>query len=390
MSDPSKTVTGISTGAIRFPESADEKAARLSAAIEKMAGSASNLESAGSTLPSVDRLKQRIGARLGSADVENELPQPLKSALANELAEKGLALAKQISRGEVRSDDLNAPGLANLEAVIRVVGRPAWYVRNDAPEVGNENDLSRDEEFWIVQVANAGKELRRICARVGVVTVVNDGQPIPFGTAWVVGERTVITNAHVGKQLTHQPPGIAAGDLRQGWRMRPGVRGVVDFAFENGVKRSAPFDVEDLLYLETSQVPDVAVFRLRANGAAIPPPIVMDLNNRPDWRDTNVFACGHPIRDLQSDPHVEMVFGPLDGTKRFSPGKAIAVLGGTVLAHDCSTTNGSSGSPIVDFASLKAVGLHYFGSPGARNESVLLAAYASHPAIVKSLSGAWV
>ena len=109
-------------------------------------------------------------------------------------------------------------------------GRPAWYVRNDAPEVGNENDLSRDEEFWIVQIGNAGKELRRICARVGVVTIVNDGQPIPFGTAWVVGERTVITNAHVGKQLAHQPPGIAAGDPRQGWRMRPGVKGVIDFA----------------------------------------------------------------------------------------------------------------------------------------------------------------
>lgn len=362
----------------------------MSANIRKMAASASNLESTGSALPNVETLERRIRSRLTSVDANHKAPGPPTHVLARQLAENGHAVATKLARGEVRADDLDPPGLANLEAVIRVVGRPAWYVRDDVPGPEDELDLSRDDEFWIVQIGNAGKELRRVCARVGVVTLVNDGQPIPFGTAWVIGARTVITNAHVGKQLVYQAPGIAAGDSRQGWRMRPGVKGVVDFAFENGRMRSAPFDVEDVLYLETSQVPDIAVFRLRESTAVIPSPIILDLGNRADWRDANVFAAGHPIRDQQNDPHVDMVFGPLDGTKRFSPGKLIAVLGGTVLAHDCSTTNGSSGSPIVDFASLKAVGLHYFGAPGARNESVLLAAYADHPAIVKSLSGAWI
>jgi glutamyl endopeptidase len=389
MSDPSKTADPFSTGATRFPESTDEKAARLSAIVGKMAASGSNLENAGSTLPSVDALERRIGARLASADVKDEEPNQLKTALARQLAKNGHAVATQLARGEVRFHDLDTSKLANVEAVIRVAGRPAWYVRKDVPEVGNENDLSRDEEFWIVQIGNAGKELRRVCSRVGVVTLVNDGQPVPFGTAWVIGAHTVITNAHVAKELAHQAPGIAPGDPRGSWRMRPGVKGVVDFAFENGLNRSTKFDIEDVLYVETSQVPDVAVFRLRESGTATPPPIILDLNNRADWRDTNVFAAGHPIRDQQNDPHVDMVFGPLDGTKRFSPGKLIAALGGTVLAHDCSTTNGSSGSPIVDFASLRAVGLHYFGAPGARNESVLLAAYANHPAIVKSLSETW-
>jgi len=145
-----------------------------------------------------------------------------------------------------------------------------------------------------------------------------------------------------------------------------------------------------VLYVETSHVPDIAMFRLRETPAVPPPQLVVDLAPRADWRNVDVFAVGHPIRDLQNDPHVEMVFGPIDGTKRFSPGKLTAVLGGTVLAHDCSTTNGSSGSPIVDFASLKAVGLHYFGVPNGRNESVLLAAYAQHPAIAKSVGGGWV
>jgi V8-like Glu-specific endopeptidase len=102
-----------------------------------------------------------------------------------------------------------------------------------------------------------------------------------------------------------------------------------------------------------------------------------------------VFAAGHPIKDLQDDKNVLAVFGEIDGTKRFSPGYVLDVLGAEVLAHDCSTTNGSSGSPLVDFASLKAVGLHYYGGPGERNESVLLSAIADHPAIVKSKSGDW-
>jgi glutamyl endopeptidase len=316
MSDPSHTAG--STGVLRFPESPDEKAARLSANIRKLAVSASNLESTGSALPNVETLERRIRSRLTSVDANHKAPGPPTHVLARQLAENGHAVATQLVRGEVCADDLDPPGLANLEAVIRVVGRPAWYVRDDVPGPEDEHDLSRDDEFWIVQIGNASKELRRVCARVGVVTLVNDGQPIPFGTAWVIGARTVITNAHVGKQLAYQAPGIAAGDSRQGWRMRPGVRGVVDFAFENGRTRSAPFDVEDVLYLETSQVPDIAVFRLRESTAVIPSPIILDLGNRADWRDTNVFAAGHPIRDLQNDPHVDMVFGPLDGTPNVS------------------------------------------------------------------------
>jgi hypothetical protein len=386
MSDLSTTAGAVSTGVFRFPESSDERAARLAAMLGKMATCASHLENTGSALPGVDTLERRIGARLAAVDVG---PDQLKNSLAHRLARDGHAVATQLARSEIRFDDLSASALANVEAVIRVVGRPAWCVRNDAPEPGGEHELSRDDEFWIVLIGNAGKELRRVCARVGVVTLVNDGQSIPFGSAWVIGAGTIITNAHVATTLAHQQPGIAPGDPRGNWRMRPGVRGVVDFAFENAVNRSAKFDIADVLYVETSQVPDLAVFRLRESGAATPPPITLDLKNRADWRDTNVFAAGHPIRDLQNDPNVDIVFGALDGTKRFSPGKLVAVLGGTVLAHDCSTTNGSSGSPIVDFTSLSAVGLHYFGAPGARNESVLLAAYADHPAIVKSLSGAW-
>jgi hypothetical protein len=117
--------------------------------------------------------------------------------------------------------------------------------------------------------------------------------------------------------------------------------------------------------------------------------ITLDLVERPDWDQTHVFIVGHPISDLQDDPNVATVFGPLDGTKRLSPGKINQVLGGNALAHDCSTTNGSSGSPLIDFASYQAVGLHYFGTPGVRNEALLFTAIKNHAVIVKTQSQEW-
>ena len=98
---------------------------------------------------------------------------------------------------------------------------------------------------------------------------------------------------------------------------------------------------------------------------------------------------GHPVADMQDDANVQTVFGPLDGTKRVAPGQLSEILGTDVLAHDCSTTNGSSGSPLIDFNSYRAVGLHYFGKPGERNEAVFLPAIARHPGILKSASREW-
>jgi len=379
-------------GKPHFPESTEEKAARIVDLVRRTARAPSALESLGidkGGLPDPKVLQQRIATRLNSADAGETLPKEAKDVMAREFARSGHEVATQLQRDEMRLDDLDHSALTNLEAVIRVVGRPAWYVRQNIPQPQPEVAPTRDDEFWIVAIGNAGSKLRAICGRAGVVTRSDGGAPVPFGTAWMIGARTVITNAHVAKSLAFQDAALPANDARDRWRMQPGIKGAVDFAFEHDMPRSSPCELEDLLYVQTSENPDLAIFLLKESGTPLLPVIALDLQPRADWRNVNVFAVGHPIRDLQNDPNVAMVFGEIDGTKRFSPGTLTAVLGGTVLAHDCSTTNGSSGSPIVDFVSLKAVGLHYFGAPGARNESVLLAAYAEHPAIKKSVANAW-
>lgn len=376
----------------RFPETIEERAARLARMVALHAADApsNSLESASNPIPPVSALEARIKTRLAESD--DAAPPGLVGALAARTAAEGHRIATGLVQGDLRVQDLNQTALANLESVIRVVGRPAWFVRQDAP-IFEGREIGREDEYWVAMIAAAKRALFKACSRAGCVMMEKDGARTPIGTAWVISRHTIITNAHVARLLARRNSALAASDPRGGWRLRGDRAGLVDFAFENGIERSALFSIAQVLYVETGDAPDLAIFRLEVSEGQPHPPdqIELDLerNRSQGWEDVNVFTVGHPIADMQDDANVKVVFGALDATKRISPGKLTAILGNSVLAHDCSTTNGSSGSPLIDFASLRAIGLHYFGRPGARNEAVFLATIASHPAIVKSQSGQW-
>lgn len=376
----------------RFPESREERAARLVQAIRRMPDAAgSALESRGGGLPARSLLEQRIAARL--KETKSDVPNKVVKALAKKKARDGYDLAKSVRRRDLRVADLTEESVANLEAVIRVSGRPAWFVRENMPQTQETASTPTADEFWIAYITAAKKKMRDVCARVGCIILEENGARKPAGTDWMIGARALVTNAHVAALLAFRNPAAPTADPRGGWRLRPDRKGFVDFAFENGVGRKPPFPIAQVLYVQTSEVPDIAVFRLEVtnNGPQPPAPIELDLvTARPaGWPETKVFALGHPVADLQDDANVAVVFGQLDGTKRISPGELIELLGGEVLTHDCSTTNGSSGSPLIDFGSWQAIGLHYYGTPGKRNEAVFLPAIAAHPAILKSRSGDW-
>jgi Trypsin-like peptidase domain len=373
----------------RYPESIDERAARLAGAFRRMRLPGEALESSQLTLPPANVVERRIAARLIKASRGD---RAVAEVLAGKMAIDGFNVARSLIAGEIDHTDLHTEAMANLEAVIHVIGRPAWYVRNDAPQTEEIGADQAADEFWITQIVAAQEKLLDVCARVGCIMVEDGAALLPRATGWLIGKNTIVTNAHVAPRLALQNPSAPVNDPRGGWRLRPDRRATVDFAFENKVHRQSKFAIEEVMYVEDSGNPDIAVFRhaVPEGAGPSPSPLQLDLQERPGgWNNIRVFVAGHPIRDLQDDDNVAVVFGEIDGTKRFSPGYALDVLGTDVLAHDCSTTNGSSGSPLVDFASLKAVGLHYYGGPGERNEAVLLSAIADHPAILKCKSGDW-
>jgi hypothetical protein len=373
----------------RFRESADEKAARLAGSIQRLhvaAAAETTLESAQAGLPTLEIVEQHIAANLKAACSGTPA---LAEAVANKTAQEGFNVARSLLDGAINHQDLTGEQMANLEAVIQVIGRPAWFVNSDAPQT---EAAGAADEFWIAHILAAHDALLDVCARVGCI-MLGDADPLaPVATGWLIGKNTLVTNAHVATGVARQNVALANSDARRGWRLRSDRRCTVDFAFERGSAKRSRFAIDEVLYVEDQGNPDIAVFRLKVPDGTPPPPspIKLDLESRPGgWTRTRVFVAGHPIKDLSDDRNVVTVFGDLDGTKRFCPGYTLQILGNEVLTHDCSTTSGSSGSPLIDFATLQAVALHYFGKPGERNEAVLLSAIADHPAIAKSRSGDW-
>lgn len=371
----------------RYPESREERARRVADAAGRLARAGeAQLESATQpALPSTETLAARMASRLAAA--APGMSAEVAGGVAAALAQAGHAAAVKLGREQMRFDDLGDDDLASLESVISVTDRPAWFVDNNQPDTASFEASG----LWIGLATAAEKKMIAVCSAVGCIVRQVDGQRDAIGTGWLIGPRTLVTNAHVGVHLARRKPDAAADDPRRGYRLRPGVNGFVDFSFEHATKPPSEVAIEQVLYVEPSEVPDIAVFRLADVPALLGErrQIELDMVERPVWDRANVFTVGHPIVDLQDDPNVATVFGPLDGTKRLSPGKLGRILDDSTLTHDCSTTNGSSGSPVIDFGSYQAVGLHYFGAPGKRNEAVLFPAIKAHAVIVRNLAQEW-
>lgn len=353
-------------------------------AVSRFRAGEATLESTGTApMPALDVLQESITTHLAA-----RMPNPdAARALASRIARSGYAAAQSLSDGSLQATELSEESLANLEAVIRVTDRPAWFVQRNRPQIAPGDRLG---DFWIARLGTMLASVRAVCSSVACISKDVGAGRIAIGTGWLVCGRTLITNAHVGQHLAYRKPGASATPSG-GWRLRSDVRGEVDFRFEHGSEATLRTGVEQVLYVEASDTgPDMAFFRLEPFAAGQAPPAVLplDLQARAG-ADVDVFTVGHPIADLQDDANVAAVFGDLDGTKRWSPGRITAALREDVVAHDCSTTNGSSGSPVVDLATLRAVALHYFGLPGDRNEALFLPALKEHMAVRRCLADEW-
>ncbi|HEV2606336.1 MAG TPA: serine protease [Microvirga sp.] len=369
----------------RVPEPTEEAAARLAEQVKRLgtrAGAA--VEGAGAGLPSPAELTALIEARLRSAVAHDELAKPLASQTARE----GHRIALEVAEGGRRFDDLSSADLANLEAVISVVGRPSWLVQNGFPLY---DAPTREDEVWITRSASVRREIREACGRVGCI-VLQDDERRPIGTGWLLSPRRLVTNAHVASRIFRRRLQFPPTDPHDGWRLPPGIEAFVDFCFERDQQAGLPFKLGMPLFIEPDpeHQPDIAVIEVEQVGGGLLLPSHIEIKEAfappQPGVDYDVLTIGHPIKDEANDPNVPLVFGALDGTKRLSPGRVIRALDSRTVAHDCSTTNGSSGSPLLDFASLKAIGLHYWGQPGKRNEAVILGAISDHPAIRRGLA----
>ncbi len=380
----------LSGASPRFPMSSEARIEQLEERLKRIAPNGRLVNRNGESVP-LSALQPALTKGVSAFETPTDT---VARATASQVIESGIQAIRFVTEGGGRLADASPEAGFNAEAVISAFRRVSWYVENGDYVVRIRPIDDGLDDFWRDTFKDERARVKTVCASVAAIMI--DGTPI--GTGWLAANDTLVTNAHVAFNLCYRKPGLSPGDPRDRWRMASGRAFTAAFRFEHGnigeVAKHAHVPITDVLHVETSQYPDLAVFRIEPpSKLAMPVPLGFELASATpaDWPSgRTIYAVGHPIADLQDDTaNVELAFGPLDGTKRFSPGKVISKIDTDVLAHDCSTTNGSSGSPIVAMGSTVPVALHYFGRPGMRNEAVLLSAWAAHPAIRAIQSGQW-
>jgi endonuclease G len=156
---------------------------------------------------------------------------------------------------------------------------------------------------------------------------------------------------------------------------KPGV--FVDFARTVANEPPRRFRAVEELYRDD----ELLLLRLETPTAKpLPSPLPLR-RERPDGATLpgeRVFLVGHPaaVGAALGDPAVSRMFPPPFGVKRVALGMLRDVqadeprLPGTNLRHDCSTTVGDGGAPLVSLATGEALGMHLGGAFGRGNFGV--------------------
>ncbi|GLF93144.1 trypsin-like peptidase domain-containing protein [Streptomyces yaizuensis] len=317
-----------------------------------------------------DRLRQEVPESARELSAEEE---PAERVLEGARRERDRVLAagaaglEKLAGG--RADEIRDDESFGMEAIVLLEGRPAILVENQ--------DFAAQGGDWAV-LDERRDAIRRSIARVGRVEVGGHPSLDWLGTAFVVGDDVVMTNRHVAAEFARQD---GAGWTFQGGmsaRITPGE----DCPGPSATAGGPAYRVAGVIGIHPDL--DLALLRIEPDPVAGPPPTPFAvaatgpgaLEGRP------VYCVGYPAYDGRRNEPAAMrrIFMDVYNVKRLQPGTVTELLpGGAVLAHDCSTLGGNSGSPVVDLFDERVVGLHFGGRYGVGNYAVPLWRFTDDP-----------
>ncbi len=264
---------------------------------------------------------------------------------------------------------IEAEARLRVEAVVLAHGRPSTLIRRNRIHLPESPELRRR-----IDATRARYEPH--LASVGRIELSGHPRLHHAGSAWLVAERLVVTNAHVAAEF------VAREQTHLVFRRAFGsdtMSACVDLREEftvDGTPEEFEIGVDQVVYLADltdAQAPDLAVLRLSpGQGAILPPPIpFVDV---PLDAGRDLAVVGYPAEDPLGVPSAAVarrVFGGIYGVKRFSPGKIGAPPEGAwAFAHDATTLGGSSGSVVLDLETGGAIGVHFAGALERTNYAV--------------------
>ncbi len=251
-----------------------------------------------------------------------------------------------------------------LEAIVRRFGRPVLFIRQSRVE-------EPESELWQGRLRDARAHLEAVIPAIGRVEVRNHPSKDWLGTGWLVAPEVVVTNRHVAVEFGRKSlDGFRFKRNPLGKEIRPRI----DFREEFEQPDEDEFRLRQILHIEPDEegAPDLAFLRIARLGQddqELPAPVPLSaVDPEPDQI---VGAIGYAGYDGQRNDEEVMgrIFENIYNVKRLHPGEVMTVRE-HLFTHDCSTLGGNSGSPVIDFATGEAVGLHFAGSFEIENFAV--------------------
>lgn len=293
-----------------------------------------------------------------------------------------------LGSAEVAIDDMVAgrvvrpEGRFGLEALVRLTGRPALRVRNNSVR---HDDLQAGVWGDQLLLAMTGGVLQQRIARIGRIDMAGEH----VGTGYVAGKGVLLTNRHVIQAFAAPVPRRNGPDK---WVMLSD-QVTIDFAdTPSSATAASRFKIKGVIGAGSDDIDpdriefsdlDAATLEVETeNQQGTKLPTALDLMRDPSLADAkrDILVIGYPARpavlprDAAGDINMEVVkrlselFGTDYGNKYLAPGEIIVAVGkhpedteSHMFCHDATTLGGNSGSCILSFNELAAIGLHFGG-----------------------------
>jgi S1-C subfamily serine protease len=241
--------------------------------------------------------------------------------------------------------------LAALEIVVRML-RPVVFTQDDAlgdlPD-GDGANLQPEE------LKDGWRDFRgKVNHVVGSIGRIENRRGEHIGTGFVVADGVVATNRHVLGVLTSGGEALAPGAAR------------IVFGWEDGKQNKA----QNILALDGVAAIhpklDMVLLTIRKEGRP-----AVQFEPAPVAVAARVVAIGYPAQDTVNNPlFLASVFQGRFGRRCAALGEVLDGTESPDLFHDCSTTQGNSGSPLFNLATGLVAGIHRGGHFMYRNEAI--------------------
>jgi hypothetical protein len=264
-----------------------------------------------------------------------------------QLLEAGAAALEKVSRQQTQ--DLSAPEILGLEAVLLLYGRPALLV--------SQNRFGSPPPLWNI-LEDQREEIERTQRGVGRIELFGQPDYDWAGTGFLVSETALLTTRRT-VELFCEP--------RNGqWQFRPGITAWMNYRSQYQRVASAGYRIRSVLGVHDQF--DLALLEVEPPQPAAGAPVPLALASQPPQRleGRPVYLVGYPVRDARrNEPEsIARVFRDVYNVKRVQPGILRSMLqfrDTPLVQHDCANLGQLSGSPLVDLETHRVLGLHLAG-----------------------------